>query len=344
MADTQPKVAAEPAKPSVDDAREREAAAPAPAERRLSPPVAAAFLGLCFLWGSTYLFIKIGVDHWPAVLLAAFRNLLACLAVVFVLVAVATIWRRPRPVQGIRGWWPAAGFGIMQGTGFALIFWGERYITSGQTAVLIAFNPIFTLPLAHWWVKERIQRHHYVAVVLGVVGVALVAGVRHGEGFEGSVTMRIVAQAAVLGAALCYAVSLLFSRKYMHGDRYVNTAINLGASGLYLLLLSLVFDRGDRSVDFSWTAVLSLLYLALPGSALAYWILFYLIENLDPVQVSYVTLVNPVVAVILRVVFLSEPFTWMIALGTAAVGLGGHHVNRPLRLPKLLGRGVPEPN
>jgi drug/metabolite transporter (DMT)-like permease len=313
-------------------------------ERRLSPPVAVAFLALCFLWGSTYLFIKIGVDHWPPVLLASLRNLIAWAAVVLVLLSVAVIWRRPRPVHGIRGWWPAAGFGLMQGTGFALIFWGERYITSGQTAVLIAFNPIFTLPLAHFWLKERIQRHHYVAVLLGVVGLVLVAGVRHGEGFEGSVTMRVVAQLAVLGAALCYAVSLLFSRKYMHGDKYVNTAINLGTSGFYLLLLSLLVDRGDRSVDFSWTAALSLLYLALPGSALAYWILFYLIENLDPVQVSYVTVVNPVVAVILGIVFLSEPLTWMIALGTILVALGTLHVNRPLRLPRLVGRRVPEPD
>jgi drug/metabolite transporter (DMT)-like permease len=341
MADSKaPNVAAETAPPAVDAAAEPEA----PAERRLSPPVAAAFLALCFLWGSTYLFIKIGVDHWPAVLLASLRNLLACLAVVFVLVAVAAISRRPRPVPGIRGWWPAAGFGILQGSGFALIFWGERYITSGQTAVLIAFNPIFTLPLARWWIKEPIKRHHYVAVLFGVVGVALVAGVHHGSGFEGSVTMRIVAQAAVLGAALCYAVSLLFSRKYMHGDRYVNTAINLGASGFYLLLLSVLIDRGGRGVDFGWTGTLSLLYLALPGSALAYYLLFYLIENLDPVQVSYVPLVNPVVAVVLGIVFLGEPFTWMIALGTAAVVVGAFHVHRPLRLPKLAGRGVPETN
>ena len=316
-------------------------------ERRLSPPVVVAFLALCFLWGSTYLFIKIGVDHWPPILLAALRNLIAWFAVVLVLLAAAVIWRRPREVHGIRGWWPAAGFGLMQGTGFALIFWGERYITSGQTAVLIAFNPIFTLPLARWWIKSPIQRHHYVAVFLGVVGVGLVAGVHHGHGFEGSVTMRILAQVAVLGAALSYAVSLLFSRKYMHGDRYVNTAINLGASGLYLLLLSLLLDRGDRHVDFGWTGMLSLLYLALPGSALAYWILFYLIENLDPVQVSYVTLVNPVVAVVLGIVFLSEPLTWTIVLGTALVVLGTYHVNRPLRLPRLVGRqrgGVPEPD
>ena len=344
MADTKPEVAAEPAKPRIDDAREPEAAAEAPAEQRLSPPVAAAFLALCFLWGSTYLFIKIGVDHWPPVLLASLRNLIAWTAVVLVLLSVAVIWRRPRPVHGIRGWWPAAGFGLMQGTGFALIFWGERYITSGQTAVLIAFNPIFTLPLARWWIKEPIKRHHYVAVLFGVAGVALVAGVHHGSGFEGSVTMRIVAQVAVLGAALCYAVSLLFSRKYMHGDRYVNTAINLGASGFYLLLLSVLIDRGGQGVDFGWTGMLSLLYLALPGSALAYYLLFYLIENLDPVQVSYVTLVNPVVAVVLGIVFLSEPFPWMIGLGTAAVVLGTYHVHRPLRLPKLVGRGVPEPN
>lgn len=294
-------------------------------------PVALAFAGLCLLWGSTYLFIKIGLDYWPPILYSAVRNLVAWLAVALVLVASAVIWRRPRRLPGLRGWGPPAGFALLQGTAFALIFWAEKYISSGQTAVLIATNPLFTLPLARLWFKQRPTPTQYLAVALGLVGVALTAGVREGAGFEGSERLRTIAQAAVLLAAFCYAVSLLFSRRYMSGDRYVNTAIHLGTSGLYLLLLSSIMDPPDAHVELALPGVLALLYLALPGSALAYWLLFYLNEKLNPLQVSYVSVVNPVVAVLLGVVVLSEPLTVPVVLGVVAVMVGIYLVNRPAR-------------
>ena len=296
-------------------------------------PVWAAFVALCFLWGSTYLFIKIGIDYWPPVLLAGTRNLLAFVAVALVLVGAAVIWRRPRALPGARGLVAPAVFALLQGTAFALIFWAERYITSGQTAVLIAANPLFTLPLTRFWLKERVSGRQYLAVLLGLVGVALTAGVREGEGFTGTTADRVTAQAAVLVAAFCYAFSLLYSRKHMHGDRYVNTAIHLGTSAIYLLLLSTVMDPADAEVDFALPGLLSLLYLALLGSALAYWLLFYLIDNLGPLEVSYVTVVNPVVAVLLGIIVLSEPVTPLVWLGTATVVVGVYLVNRPAREP-----------
>ncbi|HEX6076259.1 MAG TPA: EamA family transporter [Micromonosporaceae bacterium] len=301
-----------------------------PAARKLTLTTGTAFAALCLIWGSTYLFIKIGVAYWPPVLLAATRNLIACVAVVLVLAAAAVVWKHSRPLPGARSWLPPAVFAVLQGTAFALIFWGEQYISSGQTAVLIAANPIMTLPLTRFWLKEPLQRRHYLAVALGVVGVVLVAGTREGAGFEGSSGIRLAAQLGVLLAAFCYAFSLLYSRKYMKGDKYLNTAIHLGTSGLYLLVLSLVLEpSGSARVEWTAMSVVALLYLALLGSALAYWLLFYLIENLGPVEVSYNTLVSPVVAVLLGVVVLGEPLTWMIVLGTAALAAGIWYVVRP---------------
>jgi drug/metabolite transporter (DMT)-like permease len=299
----------------------------APAKRKVTVATGVAFAALCLIWGSTYLFIKIGVDYWPPVLLAATRNLLACLAVVLVLTAAAAFWRHRAPLPERRGWLPPAIFALFQGTAFALIFWAEQYITSGQTAVLIAANPIITLPLARFWLKEPLQRQHYLAVALGVLGVVLVATTREGSGFEGSSGLRLLAQLGVLLAAFCYAFSLLYSRKYMRGDKYVNTAVHLGTSGLYLLLLSLLLDpSGGSRIDLDARGIVALLYLALLGSALAYWLLFYLIENLGPVEVSYNTLVSPVVAVLLGVAVLGEQLTPMILLGTVAVAGGVYFV------------------
>lgn len=304
----------------------------APAKRRLTPATGTAFVVLSLVWGSTYLFIKVGVGYWPPVLLAATRNLLACAAVVLVLAAAAVFRRHATHLPDRRGWLPPAVFAVFQGTAFALIFWAEQYITSGQTAVLIAANPIITLPLARFWLKEPLQRQHYIAVALGVLGVALVATTREGSGFEGSGGLRLLAQGGVLLAAFCYAFSLLYSRKYLRGDKYVNTAIHLGTSGLYLLLLSLLLEpSGSRRVDLDARGVVALLYLALLGSALAYWLLFYLIENLGPVEVSYNTLVSPVVAVLLGVAVLGERLTPMVVLGTALVAAGVYFVIRPQR-------------
>jgi drug/metabolite transporter (DMT)-like permease len=328
--------AIEQAKPRPDVARTEDAPPPqlpAPEQpaRKLSPATATAFVALCVIWGSTYLFIKVGLDYWPPGLYASARNLIACAAVVLVLVAGTVFWRHSWTLPNRQALVPPAVFALMQGSAFALIFWAEQYITSGQTAVLIAANPVMTLPLARAWLKSPLRPQHYVAVGLGVVGVVLAAGTRHGSGFEGSTTTRLLAQLAVLGAAFFYALSLLYSRKYMRGDKYVNTAIHLGTSGLYLLALSFLMDGSNHHVSGNLKGIGSLLYLALIGSALAYWLLFYLIEKLGPVEVSYNTLVSPVIAVLLGVVVLGEPLTWLVALGTVFVAAGVYYVIRPAK-------------
>lgn len=80
---------------------------------------AAAFAALSFIWGSTYLFIKIGVTYWPPFMLAGLRNLTACLALLAVMAALRR--RLPRTWEE---WWPPLAFAALNGAAFALIFWG----------------------------------------------------------------------------------------------------------------------------------------------------------------------------------------------------------------------------
>lgn len=113
------------------------------------------------------------------------------------------------------------------------------------------------------------------------------------------------------------------------GDIYWNTAIHLGASGFYLLCLSLFWEHPVHLPSVEMAGWWALMYLAIPGSALAYWLMFYLIKQLDSVTVSYVTLINPIVAVILGVLVLNEPLTGSIILGTLLVTAGAWLVSRP---------------
>jgi drug/metabolite transporter (DMT)-like permease len=287
--------------------------------------VGAGFSGLCFIWGSSYLFIKIGIELWPPFLLATLRNLVACFAMAILMV----FFRKPLP-RCWREWRSLILFAFINGSGFALIFWGEQYIPSGQTAVLVATFPFFTLLLAHWWTREGVHWRQYLAVVIGFAGVVLTFMQREGVGFSGQDQMRLVAQLAVIGAAFCYALSYAFSKRYISGDVYTNTAIHLGVSGLYMLVLSFVMDPPVLwAKALSWEGLSILLYLALIGSALAYGLAFFLIERLHSVTHSYIMLINPIVAVLLGFFFLGESITFITALGIIVVIFGAWLGNRP---------------
>ena len=251
------------------------------------------------------------------------RNLTACAA----MVSLVALMGKPFPLSW-RQWWPALLFAAFNGSAFALIFWGQQHISSGEAAVLVGTMPLFSLFLAAVWNRERIARFQLPAVVIGILGVVLVTEMYKG-GWSAHDAVRILSEAAMIGAAFCYAVSYAVNKRYFVGDIYWNTAIHLGASGLYLLGLSLALERpaglplGEAA---GWWA---LLYLAIPGSALAYWLMFYLLKHLDSVTVSYVTLINPVVAVILGVLLLGEPLTGGMILGTLFVTAGAWLVSRP---------------
>ncbi len=284
---------------------------------------AAAFAALSFIWGSTYLFIKVGLRYWPPFWFAAARNALACVALLAFMLAVHR--RLPRRW---RDWWPPMVFALLNSASFALIFWGQRYIPSAQSAVLVAAMPLFTLPLAWLWSREPVGRSQVAGMVLGFVGVLLAAGLREGAGFTGPAHLRLWAQLGMLGSAFFYASSYVFSRRYFTTDTYSSTAIHLGMSGLYLGTLAAGVREALSPQVLQPPALVTLAYLSLVGSALAYWLMFYLVDHVGSVRASYVTLINPVVAVILGVLILGEPLTAGMVAGASLVVGGAWLVNR----------------
>ena len=290
------------------------------------PAVAAGFVYQSFMWGSTYLFIKVLTRSWPPILAAGVRNSIALLVMLLIIWAL----RRPLP-RTWRDLWPPLVFGIINGTSFALAFSAQPYIPSGQAAVLVATMPVFTLFIARWWLGESLAWHKALGVALGLAGVLLATTSREGVGFGGTDGQRLLGQLAMLAAACCYAISYAVGKKYFRFDSYGLTAGHLFSSSIYLLGLSLLFDGPGGPGMFEWPAIGALLYLAIPGSALAYACMFFLVQNLSATQAAYVSIINPVVAVILGALVLGETFTLPMAAGTALVLAGSW----------LIGRGRP---
>src|ERR1043165_4781588 len=129
------------------------------------------WLILCGIWGSTWLFIKLGLADLPPLTFAGIRFVLASLILSVLILARGVRWPRARA-----DWILIAIVGLLQfSLNYGLVFWGEQYISSGLAAVLQSTFPAFGLVLAHFYLPdERITRRRIVGVLFGVAGVAVI--------------------------------------------------------------------------------------------------------------------------------------------------------------------------
>ncbi|HLM61995.1 MAG TPA: DMT family transporter, partial [Pyrinomonadaceae bacterium] len=129
------------------------------------------WLILCLIWGTTWFFIKVGLEDLPPITFAAARFVLA----VLILAVVIFLQKIPLPATG-REWKLIALTGVLQfSINYSLVFWSEQYISSGLAAVLQAMITVFGLVLA--WIhlpNEKITRLKIIAVLLGICGVAII--------------------------------------------------------------------------------------------------------------------------------------------------------------------------
>jgi len=274
------------------------------------------WLVLCGIWGSTWLFIKLGLEDLPPFTFAAIRFIIA-VAIVFSIIRIRGL-ALPRARSD---WILLAVTGILSfGFNYGLVFWGEQYITSGLAALLQATTPAFGLVFAHFNLPgERLSWTRIGGVVLGVCGVAVVfsnqLAVAGRQALAGCV--------ALLLSSIFVAYSNVLVKK--HGKN-LNPAIMTAGQMLFglLLLLAVSITLEGNPLRYHWTpmAVIALLYLAIVGSVIAFLLYYWLILNMDVTKSMLIALVTPVVAVILGMIVLNEEFGWRTLAGGAMIMLG----------------------
>lgn len=274
------------------------------------------WLVLCGIWGSTWLFIKLGLEDLPPITFAGIRFVIAC-AILFSIIRIRGI-QLPRARSD---WILLAVTGILAfGLNYGLIFWGEQYISSGLAALLQATIPAFGLVFAHFHLPgERLSWSKIGGVVLGVCGVAVVF----------SNQLAVAGRQAVAGC-----VAMIFSSIFVaysnvlvkaHGKN-LNPAIMAAGQMFFglLLLLAVGIPLEGSPFRFHWTpmAVVALLYLAVVGSVIAFLLYYWLVLNMDVTKSMLIALVTPVVAVLLGMIVLNEEFGWRTLAGGAMIMLG----------------------
>lgn len=273
---------------------------------------------LCGIWGSTWLFIKLGLADLPPLTFAGIRFVIACT----ILFSLIRIRRIPLPRER-RDWVLLAVSGILSfGFNYGLVFWGEQYISSGLAAVLQSTLPAFGLVFAHFHLPaERLSWKRIAGVVLGIVGV----GVVFSNQLTIAGTRALAGCIALILSAMFAAYSNVLVKAY---GRKLNPAV-LSAGQMFfglLLLLAVGIPLEGNPLHFHWTpkAVIAMLYLAIVGSVIAFLLYYWLVLKIDVTKSMLIALVTPVVAVILGMIVLDEEFGWRTLAGGAMIisGIG----------------------
>jgi drug/metabolite transporter (DMT)-like permease len=271
------------------------------------------WLVLCLIWGSTWLFIKLGLRDLPPFTFAGLRFLLASA----ILWAIVIVWRRPLPKSG-RDWLKLAWVGIISITlNFGLIFWGEQHINSGLAAVLQATIPAFGLIFAHYHLpNERLTARKLAGVAIGVAGVSLIFYDQ--MKIEGAAALQ--GSLALLLSSICVAYANVYIKaRCQHIDSSVIAAGQMVWGVFPLLALGVVLEGNPFDHRWSAQSVLALTYLALIGTVLGFLLYFWLVTKIEVTKSMLISLVIPVTALLIGKLTLDERLSWRIAAGSAAI-------------------------
>ncbi len=261
-----------------------------------------ALLGiLVVLWGSNFMFVKLGVATVPPATLAAGRLLVGAVMLVAVIRVLGYRFPPPGPI-----WVPYTILAVVGNSmPFWLISWGQQTIDSSLAGILMAIMPLATLVMAHMWVTgERLTRNRALGFVLGFVGIVVLIGPAALAGLGGSAA-RVLAQLAVLGGALCYASQSVLVRVTLKDDVMVASAAIVAIAAAISLPIALVVDQ-PWNLSPSATSVWAVIWMGIGPTGIATLAFIKLIGLAGPTFMSLVNYGVPVVAVFLGVVMLGE--------------------------------------
>lgn len=258
------------------------------------------------MWGSSFMFIKLGVATVPTATLVAARLILG--AAILLIVMRVRGARLPRfKGMGLRIW---GNYLILAVIGnclpFTAITWGQQRTDSALAGILMAVMPLATMVLAHFFVHgEHMTRNRAIGFVLGFAGIVVLMGPSALAGV-GATSLAMLSQLAILFGALCYAGNSVLTRLLARGDDV------LTASAAMLLVASVITLPIALIMDRPWTlapkpsSVAAIIWLGVGPTAIATLCYFRLIASAGPTFMSLVNYMSPAVAVFLGVALLGE--------------------------------------
>lgn len=280
---------------------------------------------LSVLWGGSFFFSKVALAQLPP-----FTVVLGRVSLAAIVLNLVVLLRGQRMPSSPKVWSLFLIMGALNNLiPFSLIFWGQTQIASGLASILNATTPLWTVLLAHVLTgDERLTPNRLGGVVCGLVGVVVMIG----PDALGGLGLNVLAQLAVLAAAVSYAFAGIFGKRFRGIPPLVTATGQITATTALMVPIALISDR-------FWTLPLPSLHtwlalggLALLSTAVAYIIYFRLLATAGATNLLLVTLLIPVSALLLGMTILGERLDPRHFVGMGCIGLGLAAIDgRPLR-------------
>lgn len=288
------------------------------------------------IWGGTFVAGRYLAHQVDPLLAASLRFILASLALLLFMLCARIPLARPRPRQLLR----LAVLGFFGIFFYNLcFFYGLQYINASRASLIVALNPA-VIGLASWWLfKERLGAAKVLGITLCLAGAAAVIVSRNPQLLQGA-SSTWQGDVLVFGCVLGWGIYSLFSRalnQSLGPLQTVTWSVLLGT--LMLTLATALTGRFTVQgvVSLHWSQVVSLLYLGVLGSALAYIGYYDGIRRIGATRAGVFIALNPLTAVICGALLLGEQLTLPMALGGAVILLGIYLCNKPLAQPRAIG-------
>jgi drug/metabolite transporter (DMT)-like permease len=275
----------------------------------------AAFVLLCLIWSSTWMAIKIGLQTLPPFLSAGLRFFVA-----FLTLYLFMLLRRMR----IPGGWSHHRFYLLFGfmnftASYGMVYFGQQYIPSGLSSVLFSAMPFFVVGLSLFFLKEeKISFLKVSGVSIGFIGLLVIFldqwHLSHPRAWLGMVLVTLSPLFSAAGTILAKKARQKFDPVTM------STVPLLYAAIMFLTIAH--FTEQKAVIEFNHAAVLSILYLGIFGTAIAFAVYFWMLKTTPAILMSLITFITPPLALLWGWAVLAEPITWRLIAGMVIIFSG----------------------
>ena len=274
-----------------------------------------AWIAICIIWGTTYLFIRIGVETIPPMLFAGFRWLIAGI----ILITILRLGGKQFPKKEDLIHIAIIGIALL-GLGNGLVVVGEQWIESGLAALLITTVPFWMVGVESFLPKgPKLNWMVITGLIIGSLGVGLIFGGDLKYIFE---TKYLVGVLSILGAVVAWSLGSVYSKyKKVSVHPLMSASIQMLLVGTLQILLGTVIGEFN-GLHFTQSGLISIAYLVVMGSIFGYGSYIYAIEHLPLSLVSTYAYVNPIIALVLGWIFLNEQLNVFTVIASIVIIAG----------------------
>ncbi|MGY8751231.1 MAG: DMT family transporter [Fidelibacterota bacterium] len=275
---------------------------------------------ISFCWGITWLFLKINVTQMPILWGLSLRFIIAGIIFWFIYFLKKDKVKFNPQIQSIYIVYTLFNYTFC----YYLTYWGAQYIYSNLGSILYSLSPITIAIMAHFFIPDdKLNKKKIMSMMIGFIGTILL--LYNGNSFGGEKVFLGIS-AILLAIVIGSWPTIYIKKQGIKVDPIHLNAVGLSIAGLIILLMALIFDRSSF-FQISSNNILTLLFLAIPGTVVTWGIYIWLLNHLPASQLSYVAFFPPIIAIISGWLFLNETLSLISLFGATLIILGGFLIN-----------------